>query len=44
VRHAVGTLLPQLEQLYLDTLMRTSDAREGIAAFLEKRRPRWTDR
>ena len=44
VRHAVGTLLPQLERLYLDTLMQTQDAREGIAAFLEKRLPRWADR
>lgn len=35
------TALPQLEQLYLDELMATPDAHEGIAAFLEKRPPRW---
>ena len=44
LRQDVGTLLPQLERLYLDTLMRTEDAREGIAAFLEKRLPTWNDR
>jgi len=32
-----------LEQLYLDTLMSTKDAVEGIAAFLEKRPPEWVD-
>ena len=35
--------LPDLERLYLDRLMRTRDAEEGIAAFLEKRTPRWSD-
>jgi len=29
------------ERLYLEELMRTSDAEEGIRAFLEKRAPRW---
>jgi cyclohexa-1,5-dienecarbonyl-CoA hydratase len=29
------------EALYLDGLMRTADAPEGIRAFLEKRQPRW---
>lgn len=33
--------LPALEQLYLEELMRQSDAVEGIHAFLEKRQPRW---
>jgi cyclohexa-1,5-dienecarbonyl-CoA hydratase len=33
--------LPRLEQLYLDTLMRTRDANEGIEAFLEKRHAHW---
>jgi cyclohexa-1,5-dienecarbonyl-CoA hydratase len=44
LRQHVGTLLPQLERLYLDTLMQTHDAREGVAAFLAKRAPRWSDR
>ena len=33
--------LPGLERLYLDELMATPDANEGIAAFLERRKPRW---
>jgi cyclohexa-1,5-dienecarbonyl-CoA hydratase len=43
-RDEVGTWLPRLERLYLDTLMQSEDAREGVAAFLEKRLPRWNDR
>jgi cyclohexa-1,5-dienecarbonyl-CoA hydratase len=42
-RH-VHEVLPELERLYLSDLMATADAAEGIAAFLEKRAPRWTDR
>ncbi len=35
--------LPELEVLYLDKLMQTQDAREGIRAFMEKRPPRFQD-
>lgn len=36
--------LPVIEQIYLEELMTTRDANEGIQAFLEKRHPRWEDR
>ena len=44
LRQQVAAILPELERLYLDDLMRTADAAEGIAAFLARRAPRWTDR
>jgi cyclohexa-1,5-dienecarbonyl-CoA hydratase len=44
LRQHVRAVLPELERLYLNDLMQTDDAVEGIAAFLEKRVPRWTDR
>ena len=34
--------LEEAERIYLDELMKLSDAHEGIAAFMEKREPRWT--
>ncbi len=34
--------LPALERLYLDELMATADANEGIEAFLERRSPRYS--
>lgn len=34
--------LAEVEQLYLERLMRTHDANEGLAAFLAKRQPAWT--
>ncbi len=33
--------LPRLEKLYVEELMATRDANEGIGAFLEKRKPQW---
>lgn len=35
--------LPRLERLYIDELMTTHDANEGIAAFLGKRKPDWSN-
>jgi cyclohexa-1,5-dienecarbonyl-CoA hydratase len=37
----VPGLLADLERQYLDRLMRTHDASEGIAAFMERRAPHW---
>lgn len=42
----VAQALPALEaaeRLYLDSLLATDDAREGIQAFIDKRRPTWKD-
>jgi cyclohexa-1,5-dienecarbonyl-CoA hydratase len=36
--------LAEVEQLYLERLMATHDANEGLAAFLAKRAPRWEHR
>ena len=33
--------LVRAEQIYNDELMQTADAQEGIAAFIERRRPKW---
>lgn len=41
--HVLGNFLPQLEYLYVNQLMATADANEGIAAFLEKRKPEWLE-
>jgi cyclohexa-1,5-dienecarbonyl-CoA hydratase len=35
--------LARAEKIYLEELISTSDAREGIIAFLEKRAPKWTN-
>jgi len=35
--------LPKAERLYLNDLLSTADAAEGVAAFLAKRPPRWKD-
>ena len=36
--------LARAEKIYLEELITTEDAREGIAAFLEKRSPKWIGR
>ncbi len=33
--------LARAEKIYLEELMKTEDAREGIEAFLQKREPIW---
>ena len=40
VRHR----LAEVERLYLDRLMSTRDANEGLLAFLAKRKPNWEHR
>ena len=43
-RGSLAKALARTERLYVEELTRTRDSDEGIQAFLEKRRPRWTDR
>jgi cyclohexa-1,5-dienecarbonyl-CoA hydratase len=43
LRIRVQTELPDVERLYLDELMPTADAVEGLRAFLDKRTPTWRD-
>ena len=39
----MGQGLKVIEKIYLDKLMKTHDAMEGLKAFLEKRKPTWKD-
>ena len=41
--HDVGGAIMEAERLYVEELMPLEDAREGIAAFLEKRQPVWKE-
>ncbi len=43
-REALETPLAEVETQYLGELMATEDAREGLQAFLEKRKPAWRNR
>jgi cyclohexa-1,5-dienecarbonyl-CoA hydratase len=43
LRERLSLDLPAIEDLYLEELMATPDATEGLRAFLEKRSPRWTE-
>jgi len=39
-----GKAMEHVERLYLERLMSTEDAKEGLQAFLEKRKPVWRNR
>jgi cyclohexa-1,5-dienecarbonyl-CoA hydratase len=39
--HIISNFLPQLEAMYINHLMNTHDANEGINSFIEKRKPLW---
>lgn len=38
---SLDAAIGEVERIYLDELMRTEDAHEGLAAFMEKRKPQW---
>ena len=44
LRREVRSRLAEVERLYLDKLMATRDANEGLVAFLGKRKPQWEHR
>jgi cyclohexa-1,5-dienecarbonyl-CoA hydratase len=44
LRRALEQDLPALERQYLQRLMATADAREGLQAFIQRRTPTWTHR
>ncbi len=39
-----GQALEVIEKVYLDELMPTADAEEGLRAFLDKRKPQWKEK
>ncbi len=41
---SVAEMLSEVEDMYLNELMKTEDAMEGIQAFMEKRKPVWRNR
>jgi cyclohexa-1,5-dienecarbonyl-CoA hydratase len=42
--HTFTQALDRAEDLYLNELMKTEDAQEGVRAFMEKRRPEWRNK
>jgi cyclohexa-1,5-dienecarbonyl-CoA hydratase len=42
--HLLRKMLPAVEEMYINGLMETDDANEGITSFLEKRKPEWKNR
>ena len=44
LRLRLATELAEIERIYLEELMKTADAEEGIRAFLEKRDPEWKNK
>jgi cyclohexa-1,5-dienecarbonyl-CoA hydratase len=42
MRREVRSRIAEVEHLYLERLMRTRDANEGLEAFVAKRQPRWS--
>jgi cyclohexa-1,5-dienecarbonyl-CoA hydratase len=43
-RYRFQTVLADVENLYLNELMKTQDAHEGVRSFMEKRKPEWRHR
>jgi cyclohexa-1,5-dienecarbonyl-CoA hydratase len=44
LRDDFDSSLKIIEDIYLGELMKTADAQEGLAAFMEKRKPTWTNK
>ncbi|HZT60845.1 MAG TPA: enoyl-CoA hydratase-related protein [Pyrinomonadaceae bacterium] len=42
--HAFLEALSRVEDIYLNDLMKTEDAQEGVRAFMEKRKPDWKNK
>src|SRR2546423_2723723 len=43
-RSGFESVLTEVEDLYLNELMKTEDANEGVHAFMEKRKPEWRNK
>src|ERR1051326_9199350 len=43
-RSGFESVLTEVENLYLQDLMKTEDAQEGVRAFMEKRKPEWRNK